>query len=88
MVGFQSLLITYNYTLILSRNLYFDNDATYTGLPHNQKSQITCHNMKVRWCTGSSDIRFIPKCKTQEISKEDTPIFGVLPFLNQVMDWI
>jgi len=69
MVGLQSLLITYNYTLILSRNLYFDNDATYTGLLHNQKSQITCHNMKVRQCRDSSDICFISKSKTQEISK-------------------
>ena len=48
MVGFQSLLITYNYTLILSRNLYLDDDITYSDLLHNQKSQITCHNMKVR----------------------------------------
>ncbi len=69
MVGLQSLLITYNYTLILSRNLYFDNDTTYSGLLHNQKSQITCHNMKIRQCTDSSDICFISKSKTQEISK-------------------
>jgi len=83
MVGFQSLLITYNYTLILSRNLYFDNDATYSGLLHNQKSQITCHNMKVRWCRDSSDICFISKSKTRTFRMliiQPIRIFRILDF--------
>jgi len=43
MVGLQFVLITYNYTLILSRSLYFDNYTIYSGLLSNQKLQLSCH---------------------------------------------
>ena len=44
MVGLQSVLITYNYRLILSRNLYSGNDTIYSGSLRIIKLHVTCQN--------------------------------------------
>jgi len=65
MLEFQSLLITYNYTLILSRNLYFDNYTIYSGLLY--KHEIACTLAENRILSGLRFIETIQAMKIAEI---------------------
>jgi hypothetical protein len=43
MVGLRYFLNSYNYSLILSRNLYFGYYTRYRGLLHSHKIACNCH---------------------------------------------
>ena len=53
-MGFRSLLITYNYRLVLSRNLYIDNYTTDSGLRYNcETADSACRKIKFDVWSGS-----------------------------------